>query len=211
MVRPLAIIEPDAAYSASLRATLEAAGFRAECFSTATNALSELRTRTFALAILDLDVRDTDPYAVCREVSPHLPIITVAHECPTDSCIRALECGADDCVMRSTAGRELVARVHNVLRRMPHREEHDTLETSLSEMRVRAGSVTHALTRGETEVLAILVQHAPAPVTVARMCELLPVKRGTIESRIKSLRRKLGKARLVSRGSLGYQLVELPS
>lgn len=210
-MRPLAIIEPDATYSASLRATLEAAGFRAECFATATNALSELRTRAFALAILDLDVRDTDPYAVCREVSPHLPVITVARECETDACIRALECGADDCVVRSTAGRELVARVHNVLRRMPHREEYDTLETSLAEMRVRVGSATYDLTRGETEVLAVLVQHAPAPVTVARMCEVLPVKRGTIESRIKSLRRKLGKTRLVSRGSLGYQLVELPS
>lgn len=207
-MRPLAIIEPDAGYAASLRATLEAAGFRAECFTTASTAMSELRTRAFALAILGLDVRDTDPYAVCREVSPHLPIITVAHECAGDSCVRSLECGADDCVARTTAGRELVARVHNVLRRMPHRDDYDTLETSLSEMRVRAGSVTYDLTRGETEVLAILVQHAPAPVSIARMCELLPVKRGTIESRIKSLRRKLGRERLVSRGSLGYQLME---
>lgn len=207
-MRPLAIIEPDVVYSASLRATLEAAGFRAECFATATHAISELRTRAFALAILGLDLRDTDPYAVCREVSPHLPIITVAHECADDSCVRSLECGADDCVVRTTTGRELVARVHNVLRRMPHHEDCDSLETTLAEMRVHDGDATYDLTRGETEVLAILVQHAPAPVTVARMCELLPVKRGTIESRIKSLRRKLGKARLVSRGSLGYQLVE---
>lgn len=196
-------------FAASLRATLEAAGFRAECYATATSALSELRTRVFALAILGLDLHDTDPYAVCREISPHLPIITVARQCAEDSCVRSLECGADDCVARTTTGRELVARVHNVLRRAPHREDHESLETSLSEMRVRAGGATHDLTRGETEVLAILVQHAPAPVAVARMCELLPeAKRGTIESRIKSLRRKLGKGRLVSRGSLGYQLVE---
>jgi DNA-binding response OmpR family regulator len=207
-VRPLAIIEPDVVFAASLRATLEAAGFRAECYTTATNALSELRRRAFALAILGLDLRDTDPYAVCREVSPNLPIITIARECAEDSCVRALECGADDCVIRTTPGREIVARVHNVLRRTPHREDYDSLETSLAEMRVRAGNATHDLTCGETEVLAILVQHAPAPVTVTRMCELLPVKRGTVESRIKSLRRKLGKGRLVSRGSLGYQLVE---
>ncbi len=207
-MRPLAIIEPDVVYAASLRATLEAAGFRAECFTTASTAMSELRTRAFALAILGLDLRDTDPYAVCREVSPHLPLITVATECAEDSCVRALESGADDCVPRATTGRELVARVHNVLRRTPHRDDYDSLETSLSEMRVHAGNATYDLTRGETEVLAILVQQAPAPVSITRMCELLPVKRGTIESRIKSLRRKLGKARLVSRGSLGYQLVE---
>lgn len=204
----MAIIEPDAAYSASLRTTLEAAGFRTECFATATNALAGLRGHAFALAIVGLDLRDTDPYAVCREVSAHLPIITVADECGEESCVRSLECGADDCVVRTTSGRELVARVHNVLRRAPHSEQFDTLETSLSEMRVRAGNATHDLTRGETEVLAILLQHAPAPVTVTRMSELLRAKRGTVESRIKSLRKKLGKGRLVSRGSLGYQLVE---
>lgn len=204
----MAIIEPDAAFSASLRATLEAAGFRAECFSTATNALAGLRGHAFALAILGLDLGDTDPYAVCREVSAHLPIITVAHECAEESCVRALECGADDCVVRTTSGRELVARVHNVLRRTPHSEELDSLEASLSEMRIRAGDATHDLTRGETEVLAILLQHSPAPVTVPRISELLGAKRGTVESRIKGLRKKLGKGRLVSRGSLGYQLVE---
>ena len=205
-MRPLAIIEPDVTFSANLRATLEAAGFRAECFTSGANALAELRTRAFALAILGLDIRDTDPYAMCREVSHQVPIITVAVELEEDMCVRALECGADDCVMRTTSGRELVARVRNVLRRMPHRGDYDSLETSLTEMRVHAGNTTHDLTRGETEVLAILLQHAPAPVTVSRMCELLPVKRGTIESRIKSLRKKMGKGRLVSRGSLGYQL-----
>ena len=64
-------------FSASLRATLEAAGFRAECFTSGTNALTELRTRAFAMAILGLDLRDTDPYAICREMSHHVPIITV--------------------------------------------------------------------------------------------------------------------------------------
>jgi DNA-binding response OmpR family regulator len=66
----LAIIESDGALSAELRAAVEAAGFRAECFSTATNALTHLRTRAFALVILGLDLRDTDPYAVCEEVQP---------------------------------------------------------------------------------------------------------------------------------------------
>jgi len=207
-VRPLAIIEPDTIFSAALRATLEAAGFRAECFTSGTNALAALRTHAFALAILGLDLRDTDPYAVCREVSHHMPIITVAYDCDAEMCVHALECGADDCVVRATSGRELVARVRSVLRRTPHYDDYDSLESSLSEMRIHAGNATHDLTRGETEVLAVLLQHAPAPVTVSRMCELLPAKRGTVESRIKSLRKKLGKGRLVSRGSLGYQLVE---
>ena len=189
-------------------ATLEAAGFRAECFASGIVAASELRARAFSLAILDLELRDTDPYAMCREVSHHLPVITVASECVEDACVRALESGADDCVVRATPGRELVARVHNVLRRMNGGERYDSLEASISEMRVHAGSATHDLTRGETEVLAVLLRHAPAPVTIQQICEALGAKRNTVGSRIKSLRRKLGRERLVSRGSLGYQLLE---
>lgn len=207
-MRPLAIIEPDSGYCASLRATLEAAGFHAECFSTGTAAAAELRARAFSLAILDLDLRDTDPFAMCREVSHHLPVITVASECRAETCVRALECGADDCVVRATPGRELVARVHNVLRRMQGAERYGTLESSLAEMRVHAGSATHELTRGEADVLSILLEHAPAPVTIERICEELKAKRNTVRSRIKSLRTKVGRERLVSRRSLGYQLLE---
>lgn len=207
MVRSVAII--DETRCAELRGAIEAAGFRAECFATATGALAQLRTRTFALAILDLGLRDTDPFAVCREISRHLPIITVASELGEETCVKALECGADDCVSRATSGRELIARIRNVLRRSTSQDEsaYDSLSVSISEMRIRTATETHDLTRGETELLAVLIQHAPAPLPVRRIAELLDARRGTIESRIKSLRRKLGGGRLVSRGGLGYQLV----
>jgi len=98
--------------------------------------------------------------------------------------------------------------IRNVLRRSDATEgdQLDALSVSISEMRVRVGGATHDLTRGEAEVLATLIHHAPAPVTAVRLSQILNAKRGTIESRIKSLRKKLGPGRLVSRGSLGYQL-----
>lgn len=209
-MRPLAIIEPDVALSAELRSTLEAAGFRAECFKSGSAALPRLRAQEFALAILDLDLRDTDPFAFCSEASTYMPVITVTARCSEETCVRALECGADDCVLRRTPGRELVARIRGVLRRrdLPEEGTLHSLAISVSEMRIRAHDATHNLTRGETEILAMLVAHAPTPVPALRMAQLLDAKRGTIESRIKSLRKKLGAGRLVSRGSLGYQLTE---
>jgi DNA-binding response OmpR family regulator len=209
VMRPLAIIEVESAHAASVRESLEAAGFRSECFSTGSAALPRLRAQEFALAIVDLDLRDTDPFALCNEASRLMPVITVASACAEEACIRALECGADDCIQRRTSGRELVARVRGVLRRTDFpdlRPSSEAFAISIAEMRVRADGVTHNLTRGETEVLALLVD-APAPVSALRMAALLQARRGTVESRIKSLRRKLGPGRLVSRGSLGYQLV----
>lgn len=205
-MRPLALIETDPHRAAELRAALDGAGFRTEWFTRATDALQHLRTRPYALLVLGLDVRDTDPYAFCREISPQLPVITISETCGgSDRCVHALECGADDCVTRTTSGRELVARIRSVLRRAGDAENERSASVSLSEMRVRTGETTHDLTRGETELLTVLLQYAPTPVPIARLTALLGARRGTVESRIKSLRRKLGPGRLVSRGSLGYQ------
>lgn len=208
-MRPLAII--DHASSTTLRRDIEAAGFRTDCFSDAPSALAALRRRSYALAILDLDLRDTDPFHVCREVSSIVPVIAMTADGREDICVQAFESGADDCVVRTLTGRELVARVRNVLRRSANENDAttcdlDTLSISLPEMRVRNGDVVHELSRGEAEVLTLLLEKSPAPITTVEMARILPAKRATIESRIKSLRKKLGPDRLVTRGRFGYEL-----
>lgn len=208
-MRPLAIIENDAALSTEIRSAVEAAGFAARCFVEGSAAIANLKRHGFSLAIVDLDLRDTDPFAVCSEASRLVPVIALSGDCGEETCVRALESGADDCLRRPFAGRELVARIRNVLRRADGAEgagELDELSTFVSAMRIRLGDESCDLSRGESEVLAVLLEHAPAPMTVGRLTELLKAKRGTIESRIKSLRRKLGPGRLVSRGAFGYQL-----
>lgn len=195
-MRPVAIIESDAVQCARWQEAVETAGLRAETFPTTGAALARLRQRACALAIVGIDAGD-DFY---REASTLAPLIVVCHDCAS-----ALESGADDCVARTTSARELAARIHSVLRRTPQPKEAASI--SIAEMRVRTGATRHDLTRGEAELLAVLLQHAPTPVSIHTLVELLGARRGTVESRIKSVRRKLGPGRLVSRGSLGYQLV----
>jgi len=208
-MRPLAIIDPSAA-STTLRRDVEAAGFRTDCFTDAPSALAALRRRSYALAILDLDLGDSDAFNVCREMSRIVPVITMTADGREDICVQAFESGADDCVVRTLTGRELVARVRNVLRRAANDNDAacdlDQLSISLSEMRIRNGATVHELSRGEAEVLSLLLEHSPAPITTVEMARLLPAKRATIESRIKSLRKKLGPERLVTRGRFGYEL-----
>jgi DNA-binding response OmpR family regulator len=209
-MRPLAII--DHAPTASLRRDVEAAGFRTDTFADASSALAALRRRSYALAILDLDLRDGgDPFHFGREVSSIVPVIALTADGREDICVQAFESGADDCVVRTLTGRELVARVRNVLRRATNESDAttcdlDKLSISLAEMRIRNGGVTHELSRGEAEVLTLLLERSPAPITTVEMARILPAKRATIESRIKSLRKKLGPDRLVTRGRFGYEL-----
>lgn len=203
--RPLAIIEPDAAAATHLREALEAAGFRTDSFRDGASALSTMRTRAFSLAILDLVLG----FELCGEISRIVPVVTVTTDGREDTCVRALQAGADDCVCRVVPERELIARVRNVLRRTAGdapSHELDDLSISLSEMRVRDGGVVRELTRGEVELLTVLLEQAPRPLTPAQLADILKTPRATIESRIKSLRRKLGPQRLVTQGRLGYHL-----
>lgn len=164
--------------------------------------------RTFALVMLDLGLTDTDPFALCRDASPRVPVMAIARQCSTESCIRALEAGADDCVRTTITGRELIARVRNLMQRAPEPPPSgQSLEDSVMAMRVCNGDRTFDLTRGESELLALLLRHAPVPLTIPRIAQLLESKRTTVESRIKSLRRKVG-ARLVARGGFGYAIEE---
>lgn len=209
-MRPVAIIESDAAARVELRRAVEGGGFRTDCFTDGTAALATLRARSFSLAILDLDASGGDPFAVCRELSQVVPVITVTSGCDTETCIRALDSGADDCLTRPLAPRELVARVRGVLRRAEQDGEGDleldALRFSAAEMRVRHGEEVHELTRGEAELLSLLVKHAPTPLSPVAIAAILGAKRGTVESRIKSLRRKVGAERLLTRPRLGYYL-----
>jgi DNA-binding response OmpR family regulator len=206
-MRPLAIIENDAGTSTEIRTAIEAAGFQTDWFRDGASALSNLSRRTFALAIVDLENVDTDPFSICREASRFVPVIALGADSGADQCLRAFEHGADDCVPRQVPGRELVARIRNLLRRTDEHAQPDTLLSAVAEMRIRDEGETRDLTRGESELLALLISRSPSPLTVSQMSEILGVKRGTLESRIKSLRKKLGHERLVSRGSLGYQLL----
>jgi DNA-binding response OmpR family regulator len=211
VLRPLAIIEPDPIYSASIRRTFADAGFHADCFPDERSAFESLRSRAFALAIVELDRDAFDPFAVTAEVSRIVPVLTITTDPGEEQCIRALQSGADDCVCRPVPDRELIARVRNILRRHDLNEAGDPtlssdLTISIAEMRVRVGGIIHDLTRGEAEVLSLLLEYAPVPLTASRIAELLPAARGTVESRIRSLRRKLGPDHLMTRGRLGYEL-----
>jgi DNA-binding response OmpR family regulator len=209
----VAIIEHDPAFAAELRSAVESAGFHSDWFRDAQPALDDVRRRAFGLAIVDLDLDDFDPFAICSEASRVIPVIAVTATRKEDVCLRALDAGADDCLARPFGARELGARMRNVLRRAGSiAKPSDELALAISAMRVRAEGETRALSRGEAEILAILAASRGHPLTVLELLDRLPshsqVKRGTVESRIKSLRRKLGTGKLITRGRLGYELAQ---
>jgi DNA-binding response OmpR family regulator len=210
-MRSVAIIESQQNLSSTISAALRAEGLQAVTLRPE-EGKQRLESYAFALLVLDL-LAVADPYEFCRSVADRQPIIAVAANGDLDACVQILDAGAADCVPRSISTRELVARVVNLLWRAENRHPSSAGYelNSMDAMRVRVGNEFRDLSRGEAEVLSVLVEHAPAPLTIDQVLELLrsspKVKRGTIASRLKSLRQKLGPGWIEVRAGFGYQLV----
>src|SRR5687768_10351744 len=145
----VAIIEHDPVFATELRAAVESAGFQTDCFTESAEALPGVRTQAFALAILELGIRDADAFAVCSEASGLMPVIVITSERNEEICLRAFASGADDCLARPFTSRELGARIQNVLRRAGSLGKRDeNLADAVSAMRVRVEGETHRLSRG---------------------------------------------------------------
>jgi DNA-binding response OmpR family regulator len=113
------------------------------------------------LVVLDLMLPGTDGLAVCRRIRAHgdLPVIMLTAKGEEADRIIGLELGADDYVTKPFSPRELVARVHTVLRR--------AAPASPSAERVRFGDV-------ELDAASREVRKAGAPVRLtAREFDLL--------------------------------------
>ena len=98
---------------------LHADGYRVVTARTGVEALEQVRAAHPALIVLDLMLPDLDGWEVCREVrkQSQVPIIMLTARSEAVDKIVGLELGADDYMTKPFNPRELVARVHAVLRR----------------------------------------------------------------------------------------------
>jgi len=96
----------------------------AETVGTAASAQRYLQRERYDLVVLDLMLPDGDGISLCRrlrELSPGTPIIMLSARGDDVDRIIGLEVGADDYLAKPCNPRELVARIHSVLRRTQQR------------------------------------------------------------------------------------------
>lgn len=78
-----------------------------------------LRTTRFDLIVLDVMLPDGDGMQLCQQIQRHYrtPVILLTARDALDDRVAGLERGADDYVVKPFEPRELLARIHTVLRR----------------------------------------------------------------------------------------------
>ena len=113
-------MDDDAALRRALRRVLAANGFEVEEAAGGTEALAELRSRSFDLVVLDVMMPGRDGIEICEQLRAQgdgLPVLMLTARDAVRDRVVGLEAGADDYLVKPFANEELVARIRALLRR----------------------------------------------------------------------------------------------
>jgi DNA-binding response OmpR family regulator len=219
------LVEDDPKIGRLTREYLETHGLEVRWVTDGHSAILECSREDYDVVVLDLMLPKRDGFDVCREVRQrsHVPIIVVTARVEVADRVLGLELGADDYLTKPFSARELLARIHALVRRAQGRSgpsqrlEVGRLSLNLSSCLVTLDGEELSLTSYEFSLLRVLAEHAGRVLSRER---LLDLAKGTqdevfdrsIDVRISRLRQKLGddsrhpKLLKTIRGS-GYMLV----
>jgi len=221
----IAALDDEADILELLKVNLKKAGFRFEGFTEAEGLYRFLEREKPDLLLLDLMLPDMDGLDVCRNVrrQEHLagvPIIMVtARDQETDK-VLGLELGADDYVTKPFSVKELVARIHAVLRRgAPPSEASPIVVGPLAidpgRHKVTVAGAAVDLTSTEFRILHFLASRRGHVFTRDQILDHLwgnekAVVDRTIDVHIRNLREKLGPAAGMIKNirGVGYKIEE---
>jgi DNA-binding response OmpR family regulator len=213
-------VEDEEGIASLVRAYLERDGFQVVWETRGTDGLQAFERHDIRLAILDLQLPDTDGFDVCRAIRAcsRVPVVMLTARDEEVDRVAGLELGADDYVTKPFSPRELVARVHAVLRRVEPEVEEELLVAGdvVLDRRSQTAVVDGAeveLTSREFALVWHLAERPGVVVGRERILERVwgisfPGGTRTVDVHVGQLRRKLGRPNLIRtiRGS-GYKLV----
>jgi len=200
------VVEDEDKLRELLRSYLERDGLAVTTTGSGAEAITLAQRLTPDLVVLDLGLPDISGEEVARELrrSGPVPILMLTAKASSEDRIRGLELGADDYVTKPFSPRELLLRVHAILRRAGGEQAGDGrrsfggAELVIDDPR-REAVVRHEAVELTPTEWGLLTALASVPGRVFSRYELVNRVRGyefdgyerTIDSHVKNLRRKI--------------------
>ncbi|PAF45082.1 response regulator transcription factor [Helicobacter sp. 11S02596-1] len=128
--------------------------------------MSAIATQPYDLLLLDLTLPNLDGLEVCKRVAKqkNIPIIISSARSDLDDKVKALEYGADDYIPKPYDPKELLARIHSLLRRYNKKGAKNEEKDKSTIFRIDKDSrevffkdKKLELTRAEYEILTLLI------------------------------------------------------
>lgn len=217
--------EPDLV--SGLNSILTAANFRVVTAKDGGEALSIFRSEIPDLVILDLMLPVMDGLEVCRELrkTSDVPIIMLTARDDSLDKILGLEFGADDYVTKPFNGRELVARIRSILRRINRQYRGPSMSAGNGRVRINLNEQTVVvdnrqitLTPTEFDLITQLARHPGQVFSRSSLLEIVwgydfPGDLRTVDVHVRRLRQKIeadpaNPTIILTRFGVGYVLAK---
>jgi len=207
-VQKILVVDDEQSITDFVSFNLKKEGYIVDIADNGDEAVAKAKANDFDLIILDVMLPGIDGYEVCRRIrsTSNVPVLFLsARDTELDKVV-GLELGGDDYLAKPFGIRELLARVHALLRRAPQGGDTDEAGTRVLEVSgIHLDEAGHRatfegkeieLTPREFELLVTLMSHAG---TVLGREQLLKeawdwqyvVETKTVDTHIKRLRDKL--------------------
>jgi DNA-binding response OmpR family regulator len=222
LVRTVVVIEDEQPIAQAVAARLRSEGFAVDIAADGPSGVALCARTRPDLVVLDLMLPGLDGIEVCKRIQNEWPVpvlMLTARDSEADLLV-GLAVGADDYMTKPFSMRELIARVHALMRRAERSAEPvqpvvriGDVQLDATTRRVRVdGELVH-LTPIEFDLVHYL---AARPGRVSTREELLaqvwgydvPSGARTVDSHIRTIRRKLGSSIVRTVHGVGYAIEE---
>lgn len=168
------MIEDDLELATILSEYLKAHNINITNYDEPYTGMSAINARHFDLLLLDLTLPNLDGLEVCKRVAKEkrIPIIISSARHDIDDRVLGLEYGADDYIPKPYDPKELVARIHSVLRRYNLANKPYNAETSIfpfvldkKSREIYLYNEVLNLTKAEYEILSFMLENVNQALT----------------------------------------------
>jgi two-component system response regulator BaeR len=202
--RHVLVVEDDPSIAALFRDYLSSEGFIPTCLEDGRDLMRILRKQAFSAVLLDVVLAGPDGFALCHQIRTlsAVPIVFLTARVEDADRLRGFESGADDYVCKPFSPREVMARIHALIRRaegkvgpaaaLPYSLDEEGQQFIWKGRRLN-------LTPLEYRLLRLLVSRPGRVFTRAELLDSLhnlfkDVSDRAIDSHIKNIRRKISVA-----------------
>lgn len=215
----LFLLEDDPNLSESVAEYLEDHGYSVTCAYDAPCAEDLLYENSFDLLLLDVNVPGGDGFSLLkasRENGNHTPAIFITSRNAMNDVEEGFESGGDDYLRKPYELKELLLRIQTILKRNFFHPPSSMLDLGndvsydIDNQCLLLRGVEQSLQPKEHKLLKLFIQHTGELLTHEMIMEHLweydeTSSDGSLRTYIKTLRKLLGKDRIVSHKRLGYQ------
>ena len=205
MEKTVLVVEDDANIADLLRIYLEKDGYAVKIAGDGGEGLKMFHEVSPELVLLDVMLPVMDGWQVCSAIrkTDKTPIIMLTAKEETDDKVHGLELGADDYITKPFEVKELLARIHAVLRRTEGEEEHRGQVLTFDKLVINMDSYELIVDGKKVDTppkeMALLFHLASSPNRVYTRNQLLDEVWGfdylgdsrTVDVHVKRLREKL--------------------